>query len=202
MRFPPSRPRMLQSRWQRFLVDAGALEIFRFSLEVGRRIRGFLLPHGRAGRWYRFTLGHLMAFVILMALLFGLWVKPAIRDHNRLRQLQAKQDEYRRIVTGISATVFALRSAVPKGVEPSKWTEALDLTGNAVINTCYCHRPPTVDTLRGLQRDMTAKLQGAVTVDVLSWIWDRLAESSPDGRAVNEEFRPELERRIRAIAVP
>jgi hypothetical protein len=45
--------------------------------------------------------------------------------------------------------------------------------------------------------DVEAKLAGDVDLDTLRWIWDRLAETGPNGKAYNEPFRHNLEESIR-----
>jgi hypothetical protein len=139
-------------------------------------------------RRLRFTIRRAMSIVALLALLTAFGPVPLIKQYIR----RMKQTEYDQVVGGTSNAILALRHRVPRGVQSSHWTAAVELTATAHFNAFYLWQPPPIEEAYHLRDEIALKLGGSVDIQTLTWMWDQIARTGVDGKNITDRLRPDL----------
>jgi hypothetical protein len=85
-----------------------------------------------------------------------------------------------------------LQNRPPPGVSLATWECAWGWTVTAYGNVCFSEEHVTTGELLRFREDLSAELQGPITLDTLVRIWDRLSRTGPHGRRYVSRFKPEF----------
>jgi hypothetical protein len=166
------------------LISAGhSSDVKRVILQIHRARTKIMRPHS-----VHFTLRKAMVIIAILALFLAFVVVPLVSEIERSRRRQ----EYKRVVSGMNAAIFALKTRVPPGLDPARWSAAVELTAVAHFNAFYLRHPPTLQQAYRLRGELMPKLTGPVDMQTLAWTWDRIRQTGADGRAWTDRHEPEF----------
>ncbi len=112
--------------------------------------------------------------------------------------------DYARHQRAGSQLISSLEARRPTSASPDEWEVASFWMGIAYANICFSPDHVEKSELKRFNDDLAAKLQGNVDLEMVSWIWRRLAATGPHGAQYVAKFesiyRRELaDARIRAV---
>jgi hypothetical protein len=94
----------------------------------------------------------------------------------------------------MTGAIFALENRMPSGVHRSRWKSAVRLTAFAHFNAFHLWHPPPIEEAYRLRAELMPKLRDPVDMQTLAWIWDRVAQTSVDGKDVTVRLGSEFQR--------
>ena len=74
----------------------------------------------------------------------------------------------------MTGALFALKSRVPQGVDPSRWQAAVEWTAVAHFNAFHLWHPPPIEEVYRLRAELMPKLRQPMDMQTLAWAWDRI----------------------------
>ena len=111
----------------------------------------------------------------------------------KVNQQQAFFREHHRIADALRS----LKDRRPAGANRRGWGEGIGWTVTAHCNIFFAPSPDTYDAMSRFGRALDEKVQGEVDVNAIEWLWDRLAESGPDGKRYTDNFRSSMREALR-----
>ena len=79
----------------------------------------------------------------------------------------------------------------PESVPTKTWEDAAGWAKTAYHNVCYSERHVRFEELVRFNHDARVKFSGAVDLQSIDWVWERLAETGPHGQRYVEKFESE-----------
>ncbi len=176
------RGRLEKAAWLVCVVTCGLSIIiannYLLTVPLGLMFAPIVVPglKRNLSHYLRLNIRQYMAVIAILALVLAVKITLVRRENRELAVRLAAQREYDRAVGQISGAIDSLKDRVPRGVDPSDWVSALDLTLTANMNTFYRSNRPTTKDLNRLRPELVPALRGPVDVQTLVWIWSCLAQ--------------------------
>lgn len=122
----------------------------------------------------------LIALTALAAIMLAL-VRPALFVWN-LHVYGQKSHHIR-------ALIMSLRDQRPSDIPDHAWEEGINWTVTAHCNVCFSPDHASFENMCIYGQQLEEKLQGKIDASTLEWVWDRLAETGPQGKRYTDQFR-------------
>ncbi len=97
------------------------------------------------------------------------------------------------------AAIRSMEKRRPQNVTPRAWHAATTWASIAYCNVCCVPDDPTdiaIAEVKSLGSDLEARCQNDVDLSTVTWIWERLKATGPQGRSYYEKFWPEYRQQV------
>lgn len=89
------------------------------------------------------------------------------------------------------STLERVKALPPEGIEKPQWDEIVSWTQRAIPN-CFFSPDLVTDQNRfaKFRQEFDRKFNGEVSLETLSWVWDKFGEVTKDGERYSNRYRP------------
>lgn len=125
---------------------------------------------------------YLMRYIKLLLLMGVFSIMLYIGD------MYIKISKFNKMAARMHATLGAL-DRTPSGISPSSWERAVGCTLTACSNICYSSTHINHKEMKHFCDDLEMKVNEKISPETLEWIWNRLLQTGPWGRAYVEGYK-------------